>query len=263
MNDLLDPSVDDSDDEPQLSGSVRRHLAALAKSLETAERDALTPQGVDSLAVKVANEARRFSHNDKVQFVQALYEHHNVHRACLATGISRRGALHVRGKDQLFADAWAEALQSHVDDIEDHLMAQAKTSKAPLWAIFALKAHRPDLYGDRIKVDQTLETEVTVILGGGVQRQDAVGSPSANDSAPQEERFSPRGALTPGREAQRAGADGCTVDAAGPEPHPATGKEPLQPSARQAGRQARGAGPPVVAIVSTHVDHEYLDAEDP
>ena len=201
MKNLEDPDTLASADEPGLSTNVHRRLRSLEQSLVTAERDAITPQVADRLAVRVADEARRFSPEDKVAFVQALYEHHNVSRAALAVGISRRGALHVRGQDPLFADAWAEALHSHVDAIEDHVIAEAKTSKAPLWAIFALKAHLPDLYGDRIKVDQTVETECVVVLGNARQAQSAVGPPAAHDSDNQGERISPEQPITPGAQA--------------------------------------------------------------
>jgi len=219
MNDLPDSVDDMSTIERGLSPSVHRHLAALGKSLKTAGRDALTPQAVDSLALKVAREARRFSQEDKVQFITALYEHHNVHRACLATGISRRGALKVRARDPLFADAWHEALQSHVDDIEAHVMDMAKSSKAPLWAIFALKAQRPDIYGDRIKVDSTVETEVTVVLGGLAQGQDAVGSPSTYDSVDEDEGIRPRAALIPGSTAPGSNGDAVDVPRPSATPH--------------------------------------------
>lgn len=247
MNDLPDPIVPSTDEDEQLSPSVRRHLAALAKSMKTAERDALTPEGVDSLELRVSREARRFSHEDKVDFIAALYQHHNVHRACLATGISRRGALKVRARDPLFADAWYEALASHVDDIEDHVMTQAKTSKAPLWAIFALKAHRPDLYGDKLKVDQTQETEVTVVIGGAPKPQDAMGGPSAHDIASVEEGISPPGLHVPGSEAwDLAGGAGSSR-----EPQTQTPKEP------GAGAQA------LLSPGSTPHGSTYVDSEDP
>lgn len=128
--------------------------AALVRSKDAAERDAMIDAEAQRLvAAKVQQELAVFHDNEKATFIEHLEEHGNVHKACLATGVSRRTAITARQRDPLFADAWHQALEGHVDDIEEAMVTRAKdpSSACTVAGIFMLKARRRDQYGEQIQ----------------------------------------------------------------------------------------------------------------
>jgi hypothetical protein len=91
-------------------------------------------------------------HNDearqdaKAQFLTALQATMSVTHAARAAGISRKTAYRWRDEDQEFAEAWAEAREAAIDDLEASAFEQAKSGKSPALVIYLLKCHRPERY---------------------------------------------------------------------------------------------------------------------
>ena len=129
-------------------------------ALEVAERGMLRMQEI------VSQQLQAFTTSEKDQFVAELIRHGNVHRACVACGVSRRTALTARDLDPVFANAWAEALQSHVDAVEQSVLEQARdnTQKAQILAIFYLKSQRRETYGEQVHHDVAVHHDVVVEL---------------------------------------------------------------------------------------------------
>lgn len=105
-------------------------------------------------------------------FLAALAEAPNVAAACQAAGVGRSTAYdHRRGSPE-FAAAWEAALDAGTDALVGECYRRARhgaerpvyqggekvgsvTEYSDTLAIFLLKAHRPEVYGDRSKVDMT------------------------------------------------------------------------------------------------------------
>ena len=71
--------------------------------------------------------------------------------ACKAAGISRQTAYRWQRDDPKFADAWYEAHEQAVDEVESVLFQKALSGDT-ICLIFYLKAHRP-IYCDRLNID--------------------------------------------------------------------------------------------------------------
>jgi hypothetical protein len=90
-------------------------------------------------------------------FLKALQKVPNVKAACAVAGITRRSAYDARDNDPEFSAAWLHALGESVDRVEAKVFQQAIEGDAQL-AMFLLKSHKRELYGDvsRMEVDQRL-----------------------------------------------------------------------------------------------------------
>src|SRR5262245_17739538 len=85
----------------------------------------------------------------KPRFLAAIAKCASPTKAAKAANIGRQHAYYTKDRDPDFAKAWEEAEQQGVDMLEDELRRRGlKTSDACL--IFALKAHRPEKYADRV-----------------------------------------------------------------------------------------------------------------
>lgn len=106
------------------------------------------------------------------RFLVALAEGPNVSAACRAVGIGRSTAYDHRRQDAEFARGWDDALDQGVDELVGECYRRARhgverpvyqggakvgtvTEYSDTLAIFLLKSHRPEVYGDRSKVDVT------------------------------------------------------------------------------------------------------------
>lgn len=83
----------------------------------------------------------------KAVFLARLAETGVVAAAARAAGISARHAYYERKRNETFAQAWADALEASVEDLEAHAHERARESDSLL--MFLLKAHRPEKYRDR------------------------------------------------------------------------------------------------------------------
>lgn len=87
-------------------------------------------------------------------FLEALAQHPDVSKACATAGINRTTAYRARQADEDFAIAWSDAHAKSLDELEAALFARAVDSDTTA-AIFLLKSHRPDVYGDRQRIEHS------------------------------------------------------------------------------------------------------------
>lgn len=92
--------------------------------------------------------------NWKPAFLAALAAWPDVSKACEAAGISRRTAYRERQADEDFALAWHDAINVSLDQVEAALIERALKSDTTA-AIFLLKSHRRDVYGDNLKLEHS------------------------------------------------------------------------------------------------------------
>jgi hypothetical protein len=85
-------------------------------------------------------------------FLKTLAIDGNVRAACKAAGVARAVAYRARDEHPDFAAAWDDALADALDLLEQEAWRRAKRLSDTL-VIFLLKAHRRELYGDRVRLD--------------------------------------------------------------------------------------------------------------
>lgn len=113
-------------------------------------------------------------------FLTELAKSPNVSGAAKAAGFSRRTAYNYRDTDPEFAAAWDDAIEQATDNLVGEMYRRAyRGTEKPVYyqgeevgaireysdtlAIFLAKAHRPQVYGDKIK------QEITGANGGPVR----------------------------------------------------------------------------------------------
>jgi hypothetical protein len=88
-------------------------------------------------------------------FLRALRATPNVSRAARAVGITRQAAYWAREQDPEFAREWQAAQDEGLDALEEQLMKRGKKSSDTA-AIFMLKSHRREIYGDRADLNMNV-----------------------------------------------------------------------------------------------------------
>lgn len=86
------------------------------------------------------------------RFLAALRNSGNVRAACQAAKVERMTAYRHRKKSPVFAQKWEDALQDAVDVLEAVAWKRAQDISDTL-LIFLLKAHRPDVYSDKVRLE--------------------------------------------------------------------------------------------------------------
>lgn len=112
------------------------------------------------------------------EFLRWLSACPNVTRACRAAGISKKTAYKHRAKYPSFADKWAEALQEGIAAAEDEAWRRAvHGTMRPVYdkgkvvghirefdnnlLMKMLAAHKPEVYSERLRVEQTTRYRAT------------------------------------------------------------------------------------------------------
>jgi hypothetical protein len=88
----------------------------------------------------------------KILFLTALRQSPNISRAADAAGLSRQAAYKARDADPEFAADWDDALGTALDKLEGVAYDRA-IGESDTLAIFLLKSHRPQIYGDRNRLE--------------------------------------------------------------------------------------------------------------
>lgn len=91
----------------------------------------------------------------RAEFLRVFSDTCNVSEAARAAGIGRSAAYEWRDADQQFAKDWDEAEQVAVDTLEFVARTRAREGKSDRMLEILLKAHRPDKYVERTKVELT------------------------------------------------------------------------------------------------------------
>ena len=110
-------------------------------------------------------------------FIERLKATGNVTVAASGAGVSRQEAYRARDRNKAFRRQWDEALEEAVDLLAGEARRRATGIKKAVWyagevvgeesvydsslLMFLLKAHRPTLYRDNVKVDHSGGMEVT------------------------------------------------------------------------------------------------------
>lgn len=95
------------------------------------------------------------------RFLDKLRESGNVRLSCEAADVNRRTVYRWREKWSTFADEWQEALDDALDLLEAEAWRRARKTSDRL-LMFLLQAHRRDVYGERVQVDQNVKGGWTV-----------------------------------------------------------------------------------------------------
>ena len=90
------------------------------------------------------------------RFLTKLRDCGNVRLSCEAADVPRSTVYRWRDKWATFSDEWREALDDALDMLEAEAWKRARRSSDRL-LMFLLKAHRRELYGDKVEVDQTVD----------------------------------------------------------------------------------------------------------
>lgn len=112
-------------------------------------------------------------------FLVALARSPNVAGACRAAKITRKAAYDHRHADPEFAAAWDDALDEAIDALVGSCYRRAVKDSDTL-AIFLLKCHRPEVYGDRQQTDLRLSAAPDFLAA--LDR--AYGDPSPSEETP-------------------------------------------------------------------------------
>ena len=86
----------------------------------------------------------------------------NVRASCLAAGIARKTAYVWRDRWATFAAEWDEALEDACDVLEAEARRRGMSISDRL-LMFLLKAHRPEVFGDKAQVDITSGGEKLIL----------------------------------------------------------------------------------------------------
>jgi hypothetical protein len=104
------------------------------------------------------------------RFIEALRDTGAVRYAAEAAGVPRSTAYRHRAADEEFASAWADALEDACDELEVEARRRAKAGSDGLLQ-FLLRAHRPGTYGDRRRVEHSVEAAATPLTDEQVEEE--------------------------------------------------------------------------------------------
>jgi len=93
----------------------------------------------------------QFTPEIKEKFLAELREIPNVTRACRALGLTRRLVYNHRRDDPDFRDAWDEAIDEGVENLED-IATERAISMSDTLMIFLLKGYAPEKFRERTDV---------------------------------------------------------------------------------------------------------------
>lgn len=96
------------------------------------------------------------------RFLQCLRDSPNVSAACAAVQISRTKAYRVREQDADFAEAWQEALDASLDELEATAFKRAKEGDSSL-ITWLLRCHRPERYREVARSEHAVLGRIVLI----------------------------------------------------------------------------------------------------
>jgi len=130
-----------------------------------------TPTRRSKVALTLANtDAKRAA------FIAALRNSGNVRASCLAAGIARKTAYVWKDRWATFAAEWAEALEDSCDVLEAEARRRGMSISDRL-LMFLLKAHRPEVFGDKqeVKISGGTTTKVSIYIPDNERGDQAAG----------------------------------------------------------------------------------------
>lgn len=107
------------------------------------------------------------------RFIDALTLTPNITAAALGAGIDRSHAYYVKSQDADFSRRWDNALASSLDALEANVFDRAKNSDT--LAIFLLKSHRREVYGERMEQAHTGGLTIRVLYADAEKEPAPIG----------------------------------------------------------------------------------------
>jgi len=95
------------------------------------------------------------------RFLEKLRESGDVSLSARAAGISRSTVYDWRRKWKTFEGEWDDAKEEGVDGLEGEAWRRARKHSDRL-LMFLLKAYRRDVFGDQVKVDQSVDAKLSI-----------------------------------------------------------------------------------------------------
>ena len=117
-----------------------------------------------STSVKRTRQNQPITRAERTRFLEVLRQTFNVTRSAEAIGRTRAGLYMLRARDKEFKVAWEQVIEECLDNLEQVVYKEAQTGKTPLYTIFALKNRRPEVWGDKLKVEAENHSEIIVNL---------------------------------------------------------------------------------------------------
>ncbi|MDA1095621.1 MAG: hypothetical protein O3A25_20540 [Acidobacteria bacterium] len=112
--------------------------------------------------------------NWQTPFLAAMKNSGNVRASCDAAGITRSVAYKSRNRHPAFAAQWDEALQDAIDTLEAVAWQRARTGLSDQVLLMLLRAHRPDLYSERLRIQVTREQDIEALMRvNGISHEEA------------------------------------------------------------------------------------------
>jgi len=105
----------------------------------------------------------------KKTFLEALADGASVASACRRAGVSRQCAYKARSRSPAFAEQWEDALEEGADALEDEAFRRAMNGSDSL-LMFLLRAKRPAVYRDNVRMEHDLGRELLDALNRAAQR---------------------------------------------------------------------------------------------
>lgn len=138
-----------------------------------------------------SRQRRQWTAAGKKLFLETLAETANVSAALRRVRLSRTGAYRLRRRDPVFAEAWADAFEAALDDLEAAAIERAKhggdtvvlengrevkRTRAPSDALmmFLLKRHRPWRWGGEVVESPAGATTASEVRGRFIARVEAI-----------------------------------------------------------------------------------------
>ena len=82
--------------------------------------------------------------------------------ACQRSKVSRQTAYRTRSENQVFAEAWNDALQSALDELEGVCFSLARRGNEQLLT-WLLRCHRPSIYRDTQRTEHALLGKILIL----------------------------------------------------------------------------------------------------
>ncbi len=102
--------------------------------------------------------------NWQTPFLAAMRNSGNVRASCEVASISRVNAYKFRNNHPEFAAQWDNALQDAIDTLEAVAWQRARTGLSDQVLMMLLRAHRPDLYSERLRIQVTREQDIEALM---------------------------------------------------------------------------------------------------
>ena len=115
------------------------------------------------------------------RFIERFRDSGNVRAACDAAGVSRTTAYRWRDRFATFRAEWDEAKEDACDILEKTAWDRSISGGSDRLLMFLLKAHRREVFGDRIEHQGEIVKTVVQVIGGVDFAQVLPPMPEASD----------------------------------------------------------------------------------